>query len=75
MHLPGEWEVRLNAVSSATGVSKAELVRRGIAVLLDSVERPKCSRGPPVVDSENSRASGEMDNSVRRRIKERAARR
>ncbi|MFI8267452.1 hypothetical protein [Streptomyces rubiginosohelvolus] len=63
-HLPDEWEVRRDAESSATGVSKAELVRRGIALLLDSAERPKRSRELPVFDSGRSRTPDEMDDAV-----------
>ncbi|MET9767365.1 ribbon-helix-helix protein, CopG family [Streptomyces sp. NPDC006415] len=74
-HLPDDWEARLDAESSATGVSKAELVRRGIAMLLDSAERPKRSRELPVFDSGRSRAPDEMDDAVYEHIKERAAHR
>ncbi len=75
VYLPDEWEVRLDAESSATGVSKAELIRRGIALLLDSAERPKRSRELPVFDSGRSRTPDEMDNAVYEHIRERAARR
>ncbi|MGW1296159.1 ribbon-helix-helix domain-containing protein [Streptomyces sp. NPDC002533] len=75
VYLPDELEVRLDAESSATGVSKAELIRRGIAMLLDSAERPKRSRELPVFDSGRPRTPGEMDDAVYEHIKERAARR
>ncbi|SCG05521.1 Ribbon-helix-helix domain-containing protein [Streptomyces sp. Ncost-T6T-2b] len=75
VYLPDELEVRLDAESSATGVSKAELIRRGIAMLLDSAERPKRSRELPVFDSGRSRTPDEMDDAVYEHIKERAARR
>ncbi|WP_179254464.1 ribbon-helix-helix domain-containing protein [Streptomyces sp. PgraA7] len=75
VYLPDEWEARLNAESSATGVSKAELIRRGIAMLLDSTEQPKRSRELPVFDSGRSGTPDEMDNAVCERIRERAARR
>ncbi|MFJ9922167.1 hypothetical protein ACIRSF_23040 [Streptomyces rubiginosohelvolus] len=61
---PDEWEGRRDAGSSATGVSKAELVRRGIAPLLDSAERPKRSREPPVFGGGRSRTPDEMDDAV-----------
>ncbi|MFE7136753.1 ribbon-helix-helix protein, CopG family [Streptomyces sp. NPDC057644] len=74
-HLPDDGEARLDAESSATGASKAELIRRGIAMLLDSAERPKRSRELPVFDSGRSRTPDEMDDAVYEHIKERAAHR
>ncbi|MFJ1783076.1 ribbon-helix-helix domain-containing protein [Streptomyces anulatus] len=75
VYLPEELEVRLDAESSATGVSKAELIRRGIALLLDGAERPKRTRQLPVFDSGRSLTPDEMDDSVYEHIKERNARR
>ncbi|MER7701049.1 MULTISPECIES: CopG family transcriptional regulator [unclassified Streptomyces] len=75
VYLPEELEARLDAESSATGVSKAELIRRSIALLLDSAERPKRTRELPVFDSGRSRTPDEMDDSVYEHIKERTARR
>ncbi|WP_097870245.1 CopG family transcriptional regulator [Streptomyces sp. rh34] len=75
VYLPEELEVRLDAESSATGVSKAELIRRSIALLLDGAERPKRTRELPVFDSGRSRTADEMDDSVYEHIKERTARR
>ncbi|RLV68607.1 hypothetical protein STAN_4131 [Streptomyces sp. CBMAI 2042] len=75
MYLPEELEVRLDAESAATGVSKAELIRRSIALLLDHAERPKRSRELPVFDSGRSLTPDEMNESVYEHIKERAARR
>ncbi|MBK0375246.1 ribbon-helix-helix domain-containing protein [Streptomyces sp. RB110-1] len=75
VYLPDELEVRLDAESSATGVSKAELIRRGIAMLLDSAEQPKHSRALPVFDSGRPRTPDDMDDSIYEHIKERAARR
>ncbi|MFJ9529528.1 ribbon-helix-helix protein, CopG family [Streptomyces cyaneofuscatus] len=67
--------MRLDAESAATGVSKAELIRRSIALLLDHAERPKRSRELPVFDSGRSLTPDEMNESVYEHIKERAARR
>ncbi|WP_327115934.1 ribbon-helix-helix domain-containing protein [Streptomyces sp. NBC_01341] len=75
VYLPEELEVRLDAESSATGVSKAELIRRGIAMILDDAERPKGKRGLPVFDSGRPLAPEAMDDAVYEHIKERAARR
>ncbi|MGW8886651.1 ribbon-helix-helix domain-containing protein [Streptomyces sp. NPDC055749] len=75
VYLPEDLEVRLDAQSSATGISKAELIRRGIALLLDDAERPKRSRKLPVFDSGRQLSPEAMDDTVYEHIKERAARR
>lgn len=75
VYLPEELEVRLDAESSATGVSKAELIRRGIAMILDEAERPKRRRELPVFDSGRPLTPEAMDDAVYAHIKERAARR
>ncbi|MBL1289369.1 ribbon-helix-helix domain-containing protein [Streptomyces sp. For3] len=75
VYLPEELEARLDAESSATGVSKAELIRRGIAMVLDDAERPKRSRKLPVFDSGRPLTPEAMDDAVYEHIKERAARR
>ncbi|MFC8226820.1 ribbon-helix-helix domain-containing protein [Streptomyces sp. NPDC057287] len=75
VYLPEELEVRLDAEASATGISKAELIRRGIALLLDHAERPKRSDKLPVFDSGHPLTPEAMDDAVYAHIKERAARR
>lgn len=75
VYLPEDLEARLDAEAAATGISKAELIRRGIALLLEYAERPKRSRELPVFDSGRPRTPDEMDDSVYEHIKERAARR
>ncbi|MBT3076410.1 MULTISPECIES: CopG family transcriptional regulator [Streptomyces] len=75
VYLPEELEARLNAEAAAGGVSKAELIRRGIALLLEQAQGPKRSREVPVFDSGRSRTPDEMDDSVYEHIKERAVRR
>jgi len=51
VYLPEELEVRWDAEAAATGVSKAELIRRGIAMLLDASSRPKPDISLPVFRS------------------------
>ncbi|MEV6261352.1 CopG family transcriptional regulator [Streptomyces sp. NPDC051784] len=75
VYLPEELEVRLDAEASATGISKAELIRRGIALMLDHAERPKRSGKLPVFDSGRALTPEAMDDAVYAHIKERAARR
>ncbi|WP_455362527.1 ribbon-helix-helix domain-containing protein [Streptomyces sp. SYSU K21746] len=75
VYLPEELEIRLDAESAATGVSKAELIRQGIALLLDTSSRPRQSRPLPVFDSGRPLTPDEMDDVVYEHIKERAARR
>lgn len=74
VYLPDELESRLDAHSAATGVSKAELVRRGIAMLLNAA--PPRKRYPlPLFHSGQVRDAQQMDDAVYAHIKERAARR
>lgn len=75
VYLPEELEVRLDAEASATGISKAELIRRSIALLLDNAERPKRTDKLPVFDSGRPLTPEAMDDAVYAHIKERAARR
>jgi Arc/MetJ-type ribon-helix-helix transcriptional regulator len=75
VYLPEELEVKLDAEAAATGVSKAELIRRGIALLLESSIRPKQSRALPVFDSGRPMTADAMDDALYAHIKERAARR
>ncbi|MFJ2032453.1 ribbon-helix-helix protein, CopG family [Streptosporangium sp. NPDC087985] len=75
VYLPEELEVRLDAEAAATGISKAELIRQGIAMLLDASARPKKARALPVFDSGRPLTAEAMDDSLYEHIKERAARR
>ncbi len=75
VYLPDELEVRLDAEAAATGISKAELIRRGIAMLLDASTRPKQGRPLPVFHSGRPRDADEMDRDIYEHIRERAARR
>ncbi|MFD4430438.1 ribbon-helix-helix protein, CopG family [Nocardia sp. NPDC055053] len=75
VYLPEELEVRLDAEAAATGVSKAELIRRGIAMLLDASEVPKNDAPLPVFRSGRARTADEMDQAIYDHIKSRSARR
>lgn len=75
VYLPEDLEVRLDAEAAATGVSKAELIRRGIAMLLEDSRHPQRSRALPVFDSGRALTAEAMDDAVYEHIKERAARR
>lgn len=75
VYLPEEMEARLEAESLATGTSKAELIRRAVAMLLQSSNRPSTVRPLPVFDSGRSRSADEMNETITDRISERAARR
>lgn len=75
VYLPEELEVRLDAEAGATGVSKAELIRQGITMLLDSSRRPRRSGRLPVLKSGKSRTAEEMDSAIYEHIKDRADRR
>lgn len=75
VYLPAELDVRLEAESASSGVSKAELIRRGIALVLDASPRPKQSRPLPVFDSGRRLTTDEMDALVHEQARERAARR
>lgn len=67
--------MRLDAEAAATGVSKAELIRRGIAMLLENSARPRQSRALPVFNSGRPLTAEAMDDAVYEHIKERATRR
>ncbi|WP_067891053.1 ribbon-helix-helix domain-containing protein [Nocardia vaccinii] len=75
VYLPDELEVRLDAEAAATGISKAELIRRGIAMLLDASDRPRHDAPLPVFRSGRSRSTDEMREEIYREIKQRSARR
>lgn len=75
VYLPEELEARLDAESAATGVSKAELIRRAIGLLLETSDRPKPPRALPVFDSGRPKSPEEMDQSIYEHVKQQAARR
>ena len=76
VYLPDELVTRLEAESMATGVSKAELIRRGVTMLLDASTRPREARPLPVFRGNGQVMDAEqMDAAIYEHIKERAARR
>lgn len=75
VYLPEELDLRLEAEATSTGMSKAELIRRGIGMLLDRSQRPKQSHPLPVFDSRHQLTVDDMDRLVYERVQERAARR
>lgn len=75
VYLPEDLEARLDSESTTTGCSKAERIRRAIAMLLDSSNRPVQAGPIPVFDSGRELNADAMDAAVYEHIKERAARR
>ncbi|NUS42487.1 MAG: ribbon-helix-helix domain-containing protein [Mycobacteriaceae bacterium] len=75
VYLPAELEIRLDAEAAATGVSEAELIRRGIAMLLAASDRPRSDAPLPVFRSGQSRSADEMDDDIYQHIKQQSARR
>lgn len=74
VYLPEDLDARLDAEASATRVTKAELIRRGIAMLL-ARSAPRASEPLPVFESGRPLTPGQMDESIYDHIRERAARR
>lgn len=75
VYLPDDLELRLDAEATATGISKAELIRRGIGMMLDSSPRPRQSGTLPVFDSGRPMSADDMNDAVSEHIKQRSTRR
>jgi hypothetical protein len=75
IYLPEELDIRLEAESAAAGVSKAELIRRGISLLLARSGRSEPETPLPVFHSGHALTATEMDREIHEHIKGRAARR
>lgn len=75
VYLPEELDLRLEAEATSTGMSKAELIRRGIGMLLDRSHRPRQPQPLPVFDSGHRLTVADMDRLVDEQVRERAARR
>lgn len=75
VYLPEELELRLDAEAMATGVSKADLIRRGIAMLLDAPGRRRDDAPLPTFHSGRSRSVDDMHDDIYRQIKQQSARR
>lgn len=75
VYLPDDLDVRLEAESASSGVSKAELIRRGVALVLDNSPRRRPADPLPVFDSGRPLTVDEMDELVQEQARVRAARR
>jgi Arc/MetJ-type ribon-helix-helix transcriptional regulator len=72
VYLPEDLHARLDREAVATGVSKAELIRRGISMLLARSE-PRESEPLPVFESGNVLTPAQMDDAIYEHIRERPA--
>lgn len=75
VYLPHDLDLRLEAEAEASGLSKAELIRRGISALLDASDRPKRSGPLPVFDSGRPRTADELDGDLVDQLRSRVTRR
>lgn len=75
IYLPDEMDLKLSAEANATGISKAELIRRAIERLLDTSTRDRRSGPLPVFHSGRPRSPESMDDVIYTEIKERSQRR
>lgn len=75
VYLPEDVDQRLETEAAATGLSKAELIRRGVTAFLDATEKPREIDPLPVFSSGRSRTAEEMRTDLVDEIAERAARR
>jgi Arc/MetJ-type ribon-helix-helix transcriptional regulator len=74
VYLPEDLHARLDSEAVATGVSRAELIRRGISMLL-ARSQPRESEPLPVFESGTVLTPAQMDDEIHERISGRAARR
>jgi Ribbon-helix-helix protein, copG family len=74
VYLPEDLDARLDSEAVAAGVSKAELIRRGIAMLL-AHSRPREIEPLPVFESGKPLRPDEMDDVIYEHIRDQAARR
>jgi Arc/MetJ-type ribon-helix-helix transcriptional regulator len=74
VYLPEELDGRLEAEAVATGTSKAEMIRRAIAMLLARSE-PRDAGPLPVFHSGKTRTPAEMDDAIYEQVRDRAGRR
>lgn len=75
VYLPESLELRLDAFAASSGVSKAELIRKAVADMLDKLAPPTDSRSLPMFDSGRPMTPESMNDSVYVHIKQQAARR
>jgi Ribbon-helix-helix protein, copG family len=74
VYLPEDLDARLDSEAIASGVTKAELIRRGISMLL-ARSQPRDTEPLPVFESGKRLTPEQMDDAVYEQIRERAARR
>ena len=75
VYLPAELDARLGAEAKAEGVSKAELIRRGVAQLLEASPRRPRSKPLPTFTGTGTRTMEQIDHDLVEQIAERASRR
>lgn len=75
VYLPDSLDARLSAEATATGISKAELIRRAVSRLLDESTRPRADDSLPIFFSGRPMTAEQMDDEIYTEVKERAARR
>lgn len=75
VYLPEELDHRLETESAATGLSKAELIRRGVAEYLDANQQSHRIEPLPVFNSGRSRTPDEMRAELVDQMAARSARR
>jgi|SRR5579875_3311431 len=64
VYLPEELHIRLAAAAVASGASKAELIRRGIAMLLEFPAHPRQVGSLPVFESGHPLTAEQMDDEI-----------
>lgn len=74
VYLPEELDLRLEAEAKASGVSKAELIRRGIVALLGVPDRPERPAPLPIFDSGRPRTPEQLDEDLVAQLSLRATR-
>lgn len=75
IYLPEALDSQLVAEAVASGVSKAELIRRAVTKLLDESSRPRRDDALPVFTSGRPMTTDQLDDEIYAQIKERSARR
>lgn len=75
VYLPEELDTQLEAEAASSGVSKAELIRQGISMVLDQTPHSRQPGALPVFNSGRQLTLDDMDQLVSERITDRAARR
>ncbi len=74
IYLPEDMDARLDSEAVATGVTKAELIRRGVAMVL-ARSQPKEREPLPVFESGRRLTPDQMDEEIYSHIRDRATRR